>query len=55
MQPMPLPHFLMLILVVILAAGLTIFLAAQAGVPMVALDLGALVGACLMRMLARVE
>jgi len=55
MQPMPLPHFLLMILAVIAAAGLTIFLAAEAGLPMAALALGALIGAALMRVLARVE
>lgn len=55
MQQMPLPHFLVLIFAVIAAAGLTIFLAVQAGLPMAALGLGALIGAGLMRVLARVE
>ena len=55
MQPMPLPHFLMMLLAVIAAAGLTIFLAVQSGLSLAVLGLGALIGAGLIRMLARVE
>ena len=42
---MPLPHFLLLILAVILAAGLTIWAANAVGIPLAALGLLALVGA----------
>lgn len=52
---MPLPHFLILLLVVIAAAGATLWMASSAGVPVAALALAALVGAALMRLLARVE
>lgn len=52
---MPLPHFLILLLVVIAAAGATLWMASSAGVPLAALALAALVGAALMRLLARVE
>lgn len=52
---MPLPHFLILIAVVVLAAALTLWLAAAKGVPLAALALVALVGAGLVRLMARVE
>lgn len=52
---MPLPHFLVLLLVVIAAAGATLWIASSAGVPLAALALAALFGAALMRLLARVE
>jgi hypothetical protein len=52
---MPLPHFLLLLVVVVLAAGATLWVASSAGVPFAALALAALVGAALMRLLARVE
>ncbi len=55
MQPMPLPHFLLMIVAVVLAAALTVALAVQAGVPLAALGLAALIGAGLLRLLARVE
>ena len=42
---MPLPHFLLLILAVILAAGLTIWVASAVGVPLFVLGLLALLGA----------
>lgn len=42
---MPLPHFLILILAVILAGGLTIWAASAVGVPPLALGLLALAGA----------
>lgn len=44
---MPLPHFLLLILAVILAAGLTIWAANAVGIALVMLGLLALVGAAL--------
>ncbi|MFO1138854.1 MAG: hypothetical protein U1E41_07255 [Paracoccus sp. (in: a-proteobacteria)] len=44
---MPLPHFLLLILAVILAAGVTIWAASAVGIPLVALAMLALVGAAL--------
>lgn len=55
MQPMPLPHFLVLILVVVLAAALTLLLAFEAGVPLALVGLGALLAAGVLRLLARVE
>ncbi|SOC12487.1 hypothetical protein [Rhodobacter maris] len=54
-QPMPLPHFLLMLLVVILAAALTIVVAVHAAVPLAALGLAALIGAALMRLFERVE
>lgn len=47
---MPLPHFLLMILSVIAAAGLTIWAAAGSGLPLAALGLAALAGAGLMRL-----
>ena len=44
---MPLPQFLLMILAVILAAGLTIWVADAVGVGLVALGLLALIGAAL--------
>lgn len=55
MTPMPLPHFLILIAVVICAAGVTLWFATAKGVPFAALALAALIGAGLIRLLARVE
>ncbi|MDP1667812.1 hypothetical protein [Phaeovulum sp.] len=52
---MPLPHFLMLLVVVIAAAAATLWVASSAGVPLAALALAAVVGAALIRLLARVE
>jgi hypothetical protein len=46
---MPLPVFLTLIVTVIAAAGLTVALATQAGLPLAMLSLGALAVAALMR------
>jgi len=42
---MPLPHFLLLILAVILAAGLTIWVASAVGIPLFVLGLLALLAA----------
>ncbi len=50
---MPLPHFLMLIIGVILAAGLTIWLVNAAGIPLLALGLVALLAAGLVHLTAR--
>ncbi|SFA44705.1 hypothetical protein SAMN04487972_103253 [Paracoccus halophilus] len=50
---MPLPHFLLLILVVILAAGVTIWMANAAGIPLFALGLVALLAAALVHLSAR--
>lgn len=55
MHPMPLPHFLFLLLAVIVAGGVTVWLAAQAGVPFGLIGLGALMAAALVRLMARVE
>ncbi|MGO4854317.1 hypothetical protein [Phaeovulum sp. W22_SRMD_FR3] len=52
---MPLPHFLALIIAVILAAGATLWFAAHAGLPLPLLGLGLLAGAGLVRLMARVE
>lgn len=46
---MPLPMFLTLILTVIAAAGLTVALATEAGLPLAAVSLAALLAAALMR------
>lgn len=55
MHPMPLPHFLALLLAVIVASGVTIWLAAQAGVSFGLISVGALMAAALVRLMARVE
>ena len=50
---MPLPHFLILILAVILAAALTIWAATAIGVPLYALALIALSAAAILRLARR--
>ncbi|WP_164880066.1 hypothetical protein [Paenirhodobacter ferrireducens] len=55
MEPIPLPHFLLLICAVILAASATLWMAAKAGVPLAVLAIGLLGAAALARLLARVE
>ncbi|WP_223633288.1 hypothetical protein [Rhodobacter sp. TJ_12] len=55
MQPMPLPHFLFMLLAVVLAAAVTIAVALHAGVPLMLMGLAALIGAALMRLFERVE
>ncbi|QRZ13977.1 hypothetical protein JWJ88_04770 [Paracoccus methylovorus] len=50
---MPLPHFLILILAVILAAGLTIWAASAAGIPIVVLGFLALLAAAITHLTAR--
>ncbi|SIP87139.1 hypothetical protein SAMN05421641_101104 [Paracoccus thiocyanatus] len=50
---MPLPHFLILILVVILAGGLTVWAASAAGIPLFALGLLALVAAAIAHLTMR--
>jgi len=55
MEPIPLPHFLLLICAVILAAAVTLWMAAKAGVPLAALAIALLGAAALARLLARVE
>ncbi|MFT4012907.1 MAG: hypothetical protein QM682_05780 [Paracoccus sp. (in: a-proteobacteria)] len=44
---MPLPHFLFLILAVVLAAGLTIWAASAVGIPLFVLALAALMAAAI--------
>ena len=51
-RPMPLPHFLALILTVLLAAGLTVWLAAGFGWPMGLVATGALAAALAIRAFA---
>lgn len=50
---MPLPQFLALIVLVILAAALTIWAASSAGMPMAALAVSALLAAGLVRLVGR--
>jgi hypothetical protein len=52
---MPLPHFLLLIALVVIAAGATIWVASSVGVSWAAVTLVVLIGAALVRLLARVE
>ncbi|MFN3524963.1 MAG: hypothetical protein ACK4YU_02640 [Paracoccus sp. (in: a-proteobacteria)] len=47
---MPLPHFLLLIAVVLLAAGLTIWASIAAGLPMIVILLGALSAAVVLHL-----
>ncbi|SMO53095.1 hypothetical protein [Paracoccus laeviglucosivorans] len=50
---MPLPHFLILIVAVILAAGLTIWVASAAGVPLLVLGLLVLMAAAVAHLATR--
>ncbi|MBW0158752.1 hypothetical protein [Sedimentimonas flavescens] len=52
---MSLPHFLALILVAILAAGLTVWLAHSVGLSLAIVGSAALIGAAIARLMARVE
>jgi hypothetical protein len=52
---MPLPHFLMLIVFVIVMAGVTIWAFAMSGMPIATLGLMVLIAAGVMRLMARVE
>lgn len=52
---MPLPHFLMLIAAVILAAGVTLWASLAAGVPMALLGILALSAALLVRLTMRTD
>lgn len=49
---MPLPHFLMLILAVVLAAGLTIWAASAVGAPILVLALLALMAAAIAHLMS---
>jgi len=50
---MPLPHFLLVLALVILAAALTIWAASSAGVPMAAMGLTALLAAAVVGLVGR--
>lgn len=50
---MPLPHFLLLVLAVIVAAAITLWAMFSVGVPQVAILLAALTGAALVRFSTR--
>lgn len=50
---MPLPHFLLMIAVVVMAAALTIWASVSAGVPLIALALIALTGAAVLHLSMR--
>ncbi|WP_176715598.1 hypothetical protein [Thioclava sp. SK-1] len=52
---MPLPHFLLLIFAVIVAAAISLWAAAFVGVPLPALAMIVLLAAGLVRMITRVE
>lgn len=52
---MPLPHFLMMIAAVILAAGMTIWASLSAGVPLAVMGLIALSAAALVRLAMRTD
>ena len=51
---MPLPHFLLLVAAVILAAGVTLFLALSLGVPLQALALGVAIAAAVAHLSGRI-
>ena len=51
---MPLPHFLMLVLAVIVAAGVTLILAVSLGVPLPVLALGTVIAAAVAHLSARI-
>jgi|GEM_PF-6390534 len=51
---MPLPHFLMLVVAVIVAAGVTLFVALSLGVPFPVLALGTVVAAAVAHLSARI-
>lgn len=50
---MPLPHFLLMIALVIFAAGLTVWAVSAAGVPLAALAITALLGAAAVGLVGR--
>ncbi len=50
---MPLPHFLLMIVLVIFAAGLTVWAVSAAGVPLAALAITALLGAAAVGLVGR--
>ena len=50
---MPLPHFLLMIAVVVMAAALTVWASVSAGVPLIALALIALTGAAVLHLSMR--
>ena len=50
---MPLPHFLLMLLLVIVAAAMTIWAVSAAGVPMTALALTALLAAAVVGLVGR--
>ncbi|SIS84411.1 hypothetical protein [Phaeovulum vinaykumarii] len=52
---LPLPHFLVLVVAVILAAALTLWAAFRAGISLMAVGLLALAGAGVVRLMTRVE
>lgn len=52
---MPLPHFLVLIISVIVAAGLTLWVVFTAGLPFAVVAMLALLGAAVLKLMQRVE
>ena len=52
---MPLPHFLLLLLAVVLAAGVTLWVASVAGLPLAGLGITALVAAAAAHLATRVH
>lgn len=55
MEPMPLPHFLVLLCLVVIAAGATIWLASQAGISAAIVATGVLFAAAIARLFMKVE
>lgn len=55
MNPIPLPHFLLMLCVIVLAAGVTLWFALHSGISLPALGVLLLLAAGVVRLFARVE
>lgn len=55
MEPLPLPHFLLLLCLVVIAAGATIWLVSQAGIPAAVAAMAVLFAAAIARLFMKVE
>ncbi|MFT3689553.1 hypothetical protein [Paenirhodobacter sp.] len=55
MEPMPLPHFLVLLCLVVIAAGVTIWLASQVGVSGAIAAMAVLLAGAVLRLFMKVE
>ncbi|WP_376873955.1 hypothetical protein [Albirhodobacter sp. R86504] len=52
---MPLPHFLTLLVVVLIAAAVTLWTLTASGVPIAYIAVGGLIGAGVIRLMTRIE